>query len=229
MQFIAYLSTPQNLAKLAAGDWLIPANPARGSSSSSRRSGPAAGAWPPPPSSTSGRATGCRWPLPALEGGGRARRTSSSTSGTDHDRGAGQEPLRRLDAGLASRRRSAGRPVSAGRPGPVSMRQREERRERRPLDRPSDRLPRGRRGRRRSRWGDRGLGVARDPRPLRRLGDGIVESIRRARGIEKPFSPFHKGDGHVTDDTLMTRVLVQAYDQARPSRCATTSSGSSCR
>ena len=44
---------------------------------------------------------------------------------------------------------------------------------------------------------------------------GIVESIRRARGIEKPFSPFHKGDGHVTDDTLMTRVLVQAYATKR--------------
>ena len=41
--------------------------------------------------------------------------------------------------------------------------------------------------------------------------EGIVQSIRRSRGIEKPFSPFHKGDGHVTDDTLMTRVLVQAY------------------
>jgi ADP-ribosylglycohydrolase len=44
---------------------------------------------------------------------------------------------------------------------------------------------------------------------------GIVESIRRARGIQKPFSPFHKGDGHVTDDTLMTRVLVHAYDVKR--------------
>ena len=45
--------------------------------------------------------------------------------------------------------------------------------------------------------------------------EGVVESIRRARGIEKPFSPFHKGDGHVTDDTLMTRVLVHAYDVKR--------------
>jgi ADP-ribosylglycohydrolase len=45
--------------------------------------------------------------------------------------------------------------------------------------------------------------------------DGVVESIRRSRGIEKPFSPFHKGDGHVTDDTLMTRVLVHAYDVKR--------------
>jgi ADP-ribosylglycohydrolase len=41
--------------------------------------------------------------------------------------------------------------------------------------------------------------------------EGIVESIRRTKGVEKPFSPFHKGDGHVTDDTLMTRVLVRAY------------------
>jgi ADP-ribosylglycohydrolase len=44
---------------------------------------------------------------------------------------------------------------------------------------------------------------------------GIVESIRRTRGVEKPFSPFHKGDGHVTDDTLMTRVLVGAYAAKR--------------
>ena len=45
--------------------------------------------------------------------------------------------------------------------------------------------------------------------------EGVVESIRRARGIEKPFSPFHKGDGHVTDDTLMTHVLVHAYEVKR--------------
>ena len=44
---------------------------------------------------------------------------------------------------------------------------------------------------------------------------GIVESIRRTRKVEKAFSPFHKGDGHVTDDTLMTRVLVHAYDVKR--------------
>jgi ADP-ribosylglycohydrolase len=45
--------------------------------------------------------------------------------------------------------------------------------------------------------------------------EGIVESIRRARGEERPFSPFWKGDGHVTDDTLMTRVLVRAYSVKR--------------
>jgi ADP-ribosylglycohydrolase len=31
----------------------------------------------------------------------------------------------------------------------------------------------------------------------------------------KAFSPFWKGDGHVTDDTLMTRVLVKAYAAKR--------------
>jgi ADP-ribosylglycohydrolase len=45
--------------------------------------------------------------------------------------------------------------------------------------------------------------------------DGVVESIRRSRGIVKPFAPFHKGDGHVTDDTLMTCVLTHAYDVKR--------------
>ncbi len=44
---------------------------------------------------------------------------------------------------------------------------------------------------------------------------GIVQSIRHARNELKPFSPFHKGDGNVTDDTLMTRVLVHAYDVKR--------------
>jgi ADP-ribosylglycohydrolase len=44
---------------------------------------------------------------------------------------------------------------------------------------------------------------------------GIVPSIRRMKGTEKLFSPFHKGDGHVTDDTLMTRALVNVYTQKR--------------
>jgi ADP-ribosylglycohydrolase len=45
--------------------------------------------------------------------------------------------------------------------------------------------------------------------------EGIVQSIRHARGLVKAFSPFWKGDGHVTDDTLMTRVLVGAYATKR--------------
>jgi len=45
--------------------------------------------------------------------------------------------------------------------------------------------------------------------------EGVVESIRHQRNLVKPFSPFWKGDGHVTDDTLMTRVLVEAYATKR--------------
>jgi ADP-ribosylglycohydrolase len=45
--------------------------------------------------------------------------------------------------------------------------------------------------------------------------EGVVQSIRRARGEVRPFSPFWKGDGHITDDTLMTRVLVHAYKVKR--------------
>jgi ADP-ribosylglycohydrolase len=45
--------------------------------------------------------------------------------------------------------------------------------------------------------------------------EGIVPSIRMMKGLEKPFSPFHKGDGHITDDTLMTRALVKVYDAKR--------------
>jgi ADP-ribosylglycohydrolase len=45
--------------------------------------------------------------------------------------------------------------------------------------------------------------------------EGIVQSMRHQLNVVKPFSPFWKGDGHVTDDTLMTRVLVQAYTTKR--------------
>jgi ADP-ribosylglycohydrolase len=45
--------------------------------------------------------------------------------------------------------------------------------------------------------------------------EGVIRSIRHQRNMLKPFSPFWKGDGHVTDDTLMTRVLVRAYAQKR--------------
>jgi len=45
--------------------------------------------------------------------------------------------------------------------------------------------------------------------------EGVIQSIRHQRNMLKPFSPFWKGDGHVTDDTLMTRVLVDAYAAKR--------------
>src|SRR4051794_27424758 len=45
--------------------------------------------------------------------------------------------------------------------------------------------------------------------------EGVIHSIRHQRNMLKPFSPFWKGDGHVTDDTLMTRVLVDAYASKR--------------
>jgi ADP-ribosylglycohydrolase len=45
--------------------------------------------------------------------------------------------------------------------------------------------------------------------------EGIVPSIRMTKGIVKAMSPFHKGDGHITDDTLMTRALVKVYEAKR--------------
>ena len=45
--------------------------------------------------------------------------------------------------------------------------------------------------------------------------EGVVQSMRHRLGVVKPFSPFWKGDGHITDDTLMTRVLVAAYASKR--------------
>ncbi|MGW4563236.1 ADP-ribosylglycohydrolase family protein [Streptomyces sp. NPDC004561] len=31
----------------------------------------------------------------------------------------------------------------------------------------------------------------------------------------RPLAPYHKGDGHVTDDTLLTHALVRVYDRVR--------------
>ncbi|MGC4938115.1 ADP-ribosylglycohydrolase family protein [Kribbella sp. DT2] len=31
----------------------------------------------------------------------------------------------------------------------------------------------------------------------------------------RPIAPYHKGDGHITDDTLMTHALVEVYDESR--------------
>ncbi|MCT2584814.1 ADP-ribosylglycohydrolase family protein [Actinophytocola gossypii] len=57
------------------------------------------------------------------------------------------------------------------------------------------------------------------PEAIRERYDGFVEGIvppfnedwRHAR----PIAPYHKGDGHVTDDTLMTTALVRVYDTVR--------------
>lgn len=40
---------------------------------------------------------------------------------------------------------------------------------------------------------------------------GIVEPWYPDWRTARPIAPYHKGDGHVTDDTLMTRLLVEVY------------------
>jgi ADP-ribosylglycohydrolase len=57
------------------------------------------------------------------------------------------------------------------------------------------------------------------PEAIRERYDGFIEGIvppflpdwRHAR----PIAPYHKGDGHITDDTLMTTALVEVYDRVR--------------
>lgn len=45
--------------------------------------------------------------------------------------------------------------------------------------------------------------------------EGIVGPYRTDWRHARPNSPYHKGDGHVTDDTLMTRVIAKAYLRKR--------------
>lgn len=45
---------------------------------------------------------------------------------------------------------------------------------------------------------------------------GIVEPFHRDEWrTARPIAPYHKGDGHVTDDTLMTHALIRVYEKVR--------------
>lgn len=45
--------------------------------------------------------------------------------------------------------------------------------------------------------------------------DGIVPPFFEDWRNARPIAPYHKGDGHVTDDTLMTNALVEVYATVR--------------
>lgn len=45
--------------------------------------------------------------------------------------------------------------------------------------------------------------------------EGIVDYFMTDWRTAKPMSPYHKGEGHVTDDTLMTNLLVGVYAKNR--------------
>ena len=44
---------------------------------------------------------------------------------------------------------------------------------------------------------------------------GIVGPFHDDWRTARPIAPYHKGDGHVTDDTLMTHALVEVYAKRR--------------
>ncbi|MFJ9597695.1 ADP-ribosylglycohydrolase family protein [Streptomyces virginiae] len=44
---------------------------------------------------------------------------------------------------------------------------------------------------------------------------GIVGPWHENWRTARPIAPYHKGDGHVTDDTLMTHALVRVYENVR--------------
>ncbi|MFG2140600.1 ADP-ribosylglycohydrolase family protein [Streptomyces sp. NPDC048650] len=45
--------------------------------------------------------------------------------------------------------------------------------------------------------------------------EGIVGPFHEDWRTARPIAPYHKGDGHVTDDTLMTHALVRVYEKVR--------------
>ena len=57
------------------------------------------------------------------------------------------------------------------------------------------------------------------PEVLQERFGGLVRNIVGPFNVEwkttRPVSPFHKGNGHITDDTLMTEALIAIYEQVR--------------
>lgn len=57
------------------------------------------------------------------------------------------------------------------------------------------------------------------PKQIQDRYGGFVEGIEGPFHPDyetaRPISPFHKGDGHITDDTLMTESLISIYEQVR--------------
>jgi ADP-ribosylglycohydrolase len=45
--------------------------------------------------------------------------------------------------------------------------------------------------------------------------EGIVPPFFPDWQTHRPISPYHKGDGHITDDTLMTQALIEVYAERR--------------
>ncbi|KAD4059899.1 ADP-ribosylglycohydrolase family protein [Arthrobacter yangruifuii] len=45
--------------------------------------------------------------------------------------------------------------------------------------------------------------------------EGIVGPFLADWKTARPIAPYHKGDGHITDDTLMTHALVEVYARRR--------------
>ncbi|GAA1113438.1 ADP-ribosylglycohydrolase family protein [Arthrobacter flavus] len=45
--------------------------------------------------------------------------------------------------------------------------------------------------------------------------EGIVGPFLADWRTARPIAPYHKGDGHITDDTLMTHALVEVYAKRR--------------
>lgn len=44
--------------------------------------------------------------------------------------------------------------------------------------------------------------------------EGVVPPFNTDWRNARPIAPYHKGDGHITDDTLMTHALIRVYQKA---------------
>ena len=57
---------------------------------------------------------------------------------------------------------------------------------------------------------------------------GIVPPFNEDWRNARPIAPYHKGDGHITDDTLMTLALIDVYTGSATTSTPTAWPSTSC-
>ena len=208
MQFISYFLNAKNVAKLASGDWLIPSTGGRQGRARDEQEPGCLACQIALAEGARRRAVPEPQRVPAVEGQVRHARVPAVPAEPDQPRRPEQEADRRAgtrlppDNGNGSHTGGGGVSARATEARPRSTRlARAAASSARPWAMPSAAPPRA--GRRRTIVEHYGGQVT-----------GVVPSMTYALG-DRPLAPFHKGDGHVTDDTLMTHALVRVYEQKR--------------
>ena len=210
--FVNFFMDAQNLASVAEGDWLIPSSGAAREQVATDTNGE--NSWPEilaSGDSLRGRPVPVGDQLPAVEGPDRHPGPPAVLRRPDRPRQPAEPVDRRLGTGVGRLSMPDGTPHPAFR-HPAAM----------PGDGASGTLTDAACGALSGAAVGDALGGATEgytPDDIQRRHGGYVTGIVAPFNEDwrdaRPIAPYHKGDGHVTDDTLLTLALVDVYAEVR--------------